>query len=45
MLLKHGILQTLEDGSEEAAHDELRRLLGRNASGHHVEEFVLVEFA
>jgi len=45
MLLKHGIIQTLEDGSEEATHDELRRLLGWNASGHHVEEFILVEFA
>jgi len=45
MLLKHWILQTLEDGSEETPDDQLRRLLGRNAPGHHVEEFVLVEFA
>ena len=27
MLLKHGILQTLEDGSEETPNDQLRRLL------------------
>ena len=38
------MIQPLQHASEEAAHDELGRLLRGNASGHHVEEFVLVKF-
>lgn len=45
MGLKHGILQSLEDSSEEAPHDQLSRLLGSDTASHHVEEFVFVEFA
>ena len=39
------ILKSLQHSSEEATNDELCRLLRRNAAGHHVEEFVLIEFA
>ena len=42
MGLKHGILQSLKNGPEESPHDELRRLLGGDPAGHHVEEFVLI---
>ena len=45
MLLEIFILKALENSSEKASHDELSRPLGSNASGHHVEELVLVQFS
>ena len=45
MRLEIFILQSLEHCSEKSTDDELRRMLRRNAAGHHVEEFVLIEFS
>ena len=43
VILKGLVLKALQDGSEEAAHDELGSLLRRNAAGHHVKELILVQ--
>ena len=45
MGLEFLILQSLKNGPEEATHNELGSLLGGDSAGHHVEEFVLIQFA